>query len=167
MFVLDTWQHWISYNWQHFQWVATKRKKEIMKLCGVKTARMCEAENRYVRNLIAKNSTSYICLLDSQILMLMEKRGHSVYFVWKLWLRTAWRRINKKYHEREHVKYIGKTSNFLPHRKLNEFNKQKRVFAKITTVTSEPLIVSFKVAYRIATRKKVIILEKVCYLSYW
>jgi hypothetical protein len=37
--------------------------------------------------------------------------------------------------------------------KLNEFNKQKQVFSKIT-VTSELLLVSFTVAYRIAKCKR-------------
>jgi hypothetical protein len=40
-----------------------------------------------------------------------------------------------------------KTHNFFP-RKLEKFNKQKQVSAKITTSTSKPLLASFKLAYR-------------------
>jgi len=35
-----------------------------------------------------------MCLLDSQIMMQMEKGGHNVYFVWKFWLQTATSQIN-------------------------------------------------------------------------
>jgi hypothetical protein len=42
------------------------------------------------KNLNAENATQNICLLDSQVLMLTEKRGHNVYFVCKFWLWTAW-----------------------------------------------------------------------------
>jgi hypothetical protein len=34
--------------------------------------------------------------LDSQTLMLMEKRDHNVYFVWKFWLLTAQSWIKKR-----------------------------------------------------------------------
>jgi hypothetical protein len=42
---------------------------------------------------------------------------------------------------------LRKTPEFL-HRKLNECNKQKHIFANITTVILKPLLASFKIAYR-------------------
>jgi hypothetical protein len=55
--------------------------------------------------------------------------------------------------ERVHAECIGKTPEFF-YRKQNEFNKRRQVFAKIKTVTSEPLLTSLKVAYRIIKCKK-------------
>jgi hypothetical protein len=40
------------------------------------------------------------------------------------------------------------------HTKLYDFNKQKQASAKITTVSSKPLLTSFEVAYRVDKHKK-------------
>jgi hypothetical protein len=50
--------------------------------------------------------------------------------------------------KRHLVKCVGKIHDFF-HRKVNMFNEQEKVFAKVTTVTSKPLLSLFKVAYRI------------------
>jgi translation elongation factor P/translation initiation factor 5A len=42
-----------------------------------------QVEKQYEKTIPAKNTIQNICVLDSQIL-LMEKRGHSVYFVTKI-----------------------------------------------------------------------------------
>jgi hypothetical protein len=39
-------------------------------------------------------------------------------------------------------------------KKLNEFNKQKQTFSKITTITSKLLFASFKLAYSVAKCNK-------------
>jgi hypothetical protein len=54
--------------------------------------------------------------------------------------------------ETVHAECVGETTDCF-HRRPNEFNKQKHMFAKITTVISKPLLASFKVAYRVAKRK--------------
>jgi hypothetical protein len=40
------------------------------------------------------------------------------------------------------------------HRKLSEFNEQKQALAKVTVVTSKPVLASFKVSNRIAIHWK-------------
>jgi len=40
-----------------------------------------QVEKWYVKNLNAENIIQNICHLASQILMLIHKRGHNVYFV--------------------------------------------------------------------------------------
>jgi hypothetical protein len=54
-----------------------QEETQIMKLVQVKIMRLVQVHERYVKDLNAENKTK-ICLLDSQILMLMEKRGHYV-----------------------------------------------------------------------------------------
>jgi hypothetical protein len=51
--------------------------------------------------------------------------------------------------ERMHGECTGRTSDFF-HRKPNEFNKQRQALANIITLTTKPLLASFKVAYRTA-----------------
>jgi hypothetical protein len=52
--------------------VVTKRKIDIMKLVRVQTEGKDEMEKRYVKNELKRYK---ICLLDSQIIMVMEMRG--------------------------------------------------------------------------------------------
>jgi len=60
--------------------VVTRGKKEIIKLVQVKTMRLVQVEKQYVRNQNGENTIQNICLLDSQILLLMHTKGHNVYF---------------------------------------------------------------------------------------
>jgi hypothetical protein len=46
-----------------------------MKLVRLKKMDIVQVEKRYVKNLNAGNRIQNICLMDSQILMSMEKRG--------------------------------------------------------------------------------------------
>jgi hypothetical protein len=57
-----------------------------MKLVRVKTEASSKTETVY-KKLNATNMIQDVCLLDSQILMLMEETGHSVYFARNFWLR--------------------------------------------------------------------------------
>jgi hypothetical protein len=55
--------------------VVTRGKIEIMKLVQVETMRIVQIEKLYAENINAENTIQNTCLLVSQILMLMEKRG--------------------------------------------------------------------------------------------
>jgi len=65
-----------------------------MKMVCIKTVRLVQLGERYMKNLNRENTIQNICILDSQLLMLMEKRGHNIYFAPTFWLLTAWSPIN-------------------------------------------------------------------------
>jgi hypothetical protein len=60
-----------------------------MKMVLVKAVRLAQVDRRYVKNLNAENKIQNIWPLDSQTLMLMEKKTRSFYFVWKFLMLTA------------------------------------------------------------------------------
>jgi hypothetical protein len=53
------------------------KRKEIMKVVLVETMRPAQVQKWYVKGLNAKDMIYDICLLDSQILILMAKSGHN------------------------------------------------------------------------------------------
>jgi hypothetical protein len=82
--------------------------------------------------------------------MIMKKRGDSVYFACKFCVADC-AKLNKikRHLETVHAECVGGTPKSV-HRKRNEFSKQKRAFAKITTVILKQMLAPLKVANRTA-----------------
>jgi hypothetical protein len=69
--------------------VFTREKTEVTQFIPVMSVRLVQVERLYVREQNAENIVQNIRLFDSQILMMMEKRGHNVYFARTFCPQTA------------------------------------------------------------------------------